>query len=221
MTAIFLALAIGSCMVWLELTRATPENIPELRDGDVVLHTSGSGQSLAILMATRSLYTHMGIVHITRHGPVIVEAASVVMQTPLKDWIKRGRWGRLTILRKKELSPQKADEVVSHAASYVGRLYDPYFSMGTDRIYCSELVWLAFKEAGIKVGKIEKVGDLALNSMPVKKVIEQRWKKYPACHAQKIQNFPECWEKILEGTIVTPASIADDTQFGSVYSNYF
>lgn len=217
---LFAVLAGVVLLTLVQCTKASSESV-SFQDGDIVLQTSGSGQSLAISIASQSLYTHMGIVQMTSNGPVVIEAAATVMQTPLQAWIDRGRWARLTVLRKSDLSTVKANQIVKNALSYSGRPYDVYFSDGSDRIYCSELVWLAYKDAGLSVGEMQKVKELSLNSAPVQKLIEQRWKNHPFCKSGKAKDFESCWQKIMNGDIITPVSIAKDKQFSTIYSNYY
>lgn len=217
---LLLAIFVGcDVFIWAKFTRASAEGI-SFQDGDIVLQTSGSNQSLAILMATQSIYTHMGIIQMTKNGPVVIEAAATVKQTPLFTWIQRGQWGRLTVLRNNEISQMKASQIVKNALRYSGRPYDVYFSEGSDRIYCSELVWLAYKDAGMNVGKMQKISELSLNSAPVQKLVEQRWKMHPSCKLGKAREFKSCWQKIIDGKIITPVNIAKDPQFSVVYSNY-
>ncbi|UDF02895.1 YiiX/YebB-like N1pC/P60 family cysteine hydrolase [Asticcacaulis sp. AND118] len=54
--------------------------MPDLRDGDLIFQTSRSQQSKAILVASRSLYTHMGIVKHTSSGWMVVEAVGPVKE---------------------------------------------------------------------------------------------------------------------------------------------
>ena len=94
----------------------------------------------------------------------------------------------------------------------------PYFDK--ENIYCSELVYYAFKD-GIseEIGVVEGIDDLNLDNMFVKKLIKQRWKNYPQCRG-KIDSFEECYSIIIEQELVTPASVANDKRLKTIYSNY-
>ncbi|OIN87964.1 MAG: hypothetical protein AUJ12_00045 [Alphaproteobacteria bacterium CG1_02_46_17] len=207
--------------IFLMVSWADLDDLPKLQNGDIVLHTSDSSQSLAIGLATGSLYTHMGIVHVNGEKIDVIESASVVEPIPLKEWIERGRLGRLTILRLRDISPSQSDQIIKNALVYEGRPYDGFFTMLEDKMYCSELVWRAYKKSGLKIGTLEKTGDLSLNSAPVRKLIEQRWSRYPLCSSNKEKDFESCWVRILEEDIITPVSIATDPKLDVVYSNYF
>ena len=67
----------------------------QLRDGDIIFQTSRSEQSTAIQKATRSQYSHMGIVFLRNGTPHVYEAIKTVQYTPLRKWVDRG----LTILQ--------------------------------------------------------------------------------------------------------------------------
>lgn len=100
--------ASGALGLWLQQTRVTAADLPPLRTGDLVLE-SGSSQTKAIAFASRSLYTHVGLVEIDAQGrPFVVEAARTVQSTPLAKWIERGTAGRITVKRVRNLSDEDA-----------------------------------------------------------------------------------------------------------------
>lgn len=67
--------------------------------GDIVFHTSLSSQSIAVQAATRSPYSHMGIV-LMKHGkPYVFEAVQPVKYTPLQAWLDRGKNKRYVVKR--------------------------------------------------------------------------------------------------------------------------
>jgi len=55
----------------------------QLRDGDIIFQTSRSEQSFAIQKATRSQYSHMGIVFFRNGSSHVYEAINTVQYTPL------------------------------------------------------------------------------------------------------------------------------------------
>jgi hypothetical protein len=71
----------------------------EPRNGDIVFQTSRSSQSLAIQLATKSPYSHMGIVYIREGRPMVFEAIQPVTLTPLGEWIARGERGHFVAKR--------------------------------------------------------------------------------------------------------------------------
>lgn len=192
---------------------------PPLRNGDLVFQTSTSSQSSAIFVATGNSYTHMGIIKDSPSGFVVIEAAGVVRETPLQDWVNRGLLNRVALYRDEKLTDEQSQAILSSAGKYYGRAYDIFFSFNNQAIYCSELPYLAFGEAGIAIGRVQKVSDLNFDNALVKKIIEQRWQRHEECMAENY-DFEQCYDHILKQSLVTPASIAEDKQFARIFSNY-
>lgn len=163
----------------------------------------------------------MGIVELDTTGKAFIEEATgPVKLTPLDDWIKRGLGGRIMIKRLEGLQPQQAKDILSAAHKYDGLPYDIFFLPDKEHIYCSELVRLAFKEgAKIEVGKIQTVRELDVDGFVAQRLIKRRWTKHPFCQAAS-ETFETCYPKILNQTLVTPASIAQDPQMKTIFSNY-
>ncbi len=215
-------LAAGLLYGWLGLTSVNAADLPPLKDGDIVFQYSKSSQSLPILLASRSVYTHMGVVEVTGGaGPVVIEAISPVKVTPLDEWIDDGRGGRITIKRDASLTQEQAGAILAEARKYLGLPYDFFFLNGRDEFYCSELVHVAYGEgAGISLGKIQKVKELDLDYAPVRSLIEQRWQRHPLCRNGQKQSFDDCYQTILEQELVTPASIAHDPKLATIFTNF-
>src|SRR5262245_816721 len=70
-------------------------------NGDVVFQTSRSAQSVAVQLATKSPYSHMGIVYLSDGKPFVFEAVQPVKLTPLDAWIERGEDGHFVAKRLK------------------------------------------------------------------------------------------------------------------------
>ena len=192
---------------------------PPLQDGDLIFQTSTSGQSSAILFATANFYTHMGIIKNDGKNAVVIEAAATVRETALADWVSRGVFRRVAIFRDVSLTPEQAKRVLSSAEGFYGKPYDIFFSLENDAIYCSELPYLAYKAAGIAIGKLQKISDLNIDNFLVKRLIARRWQRHAEC-ALRQYDFEKCYNYILNQDVVTPASIANDNQFKKIYSNY-
>jgi hypothetical protein len=62
-----------------------------LKNGDIIFHTSLSKQSIAIQKATKSKYSHCGIVFIEGKDTFVLEAIEPVQYTPINKWIARGK----------------------------------------------------------------------------------------------------------------------------------
>lgn len=195
-------------------------DLPPLKNGDIVFQESSSSARDAIMLASASPYSHVGIVEIDGSGrPMVIEAAKQVRSVPFDDWMRRGVGRRITIKRVKGLDEEAAKQAVERAHHYLGRPYDLFFYETRDQIYCSELVYAAFKEgANISVGREEKVGDLNIDTAAAQRLIKKRWKAHPLC--QTASSFKSCYRLILDQLLVTPASIARDPQMELVYTSF-
>jgi hypothetical protein len=190
---------------------------PVVRDGDLVFQTSGSGQSTAIMAATGSPFTHMGLV-VHRDGrPFVIEAFRKVEVTALDAFIARGDGQRIAVFRDQTLTPDQIDAIVSEAEGYVGAPYDPWFTFDDQSIYCSELAWIAYRAIGRDIGTLQKVSDLDLSSKAVGELIGSRWRSHPHC-AELDQSA--CLRTIVDQVLVTPASIAADPRFKLIYTDW-
>jgi hypothetical protein len=166
-------LSLFACLVFgLPAPAAEP-----LRDGDLVFHTSRSAQSLAIQRATHSAYSHMGMVFLRNGKPFVLEAVATVRYTPLAQWTARGAQGKYVVKRlKAPLPAQRSDALRAAAEKYLGRPYDLYFEWSSARIYCSELVWKAYRDAlGVELGARQKLRDFDLSDAAVKAKMRERY----------------------------------------------
>lgn len=202
--------------------RAASGTLPALKTGDIVFQNDADEQGLAIMLATASPYTHVGLIEIDSKGrTMVVEAVGPVRTIPLERWIGNGTGKRITVKRLKGLTEADARRAVARAHVYDGRPYDQFFYETRDKIYCSELIYAAFKEGPeIDVGTVERVRDLKVGNEAVRAVIEDRWTKHPLCQKGPNRKFEACYQAILDQTLVTPASIARDPKMETVYSNF-
>ena len=212
-------------LVALALLIALParaEDLPDLQRGDVIFQNSRSAQSLAILLATDSPYTHVGIVDFDPDGnPVVLEAVRTTRETPLADWVTQGEDGDVAVYRMDGLTEAQALAVTDAARSHFGKGYDPYFYRTEDVLYCSELVHIAFRDGmGAALGKVERLGDLNLDSAAARGLIEERWQSHPACADGKAQDADSCLALIRDEPLVTPQAVAEDGRLQLVWSSF-
>lgn len=150
-----------------------------LRDGDIVFQYSGSMQCAAIAQATRSPYTHCGIVFLEGGRPMVWEAVGPVLKTPYRDWVKHGVNGHAVVKRLKDAAPLSAEHLAAMKAEgekEMGRPYDIWFNMDEERIYCSELVWKIYERgAGLRVGTVERFGDMDFSGAEARRVLKERF----------------------------------------------
>ena len=221
-SAFVLAMACGAGFIWLNVTTVGAASLPPLKTGDIVFQDSGGGQGMAIMLASRSVYTHVGLIELSPDGtPLVVEAVGPVRTVPLDQWIAKGTAHRITVKRIKGLSEPEAKNAVARAHTYDGYPYDIFFHDTRDAIYCSELVHAAYLESsGRVVGRVEKVRDLSIDNSAARTLIEARWQNYPPCKVKGITTFDACFALILDQTLVTPASLARDPQMETIYTNF-
>ena len=152
----------------------------QLQDGDLIFQTSQSSQSKAIQLATRSKFSHMGMIYIKDNKTYVFEAVQPVKITPIKEWINRGKNGYYIVkrLRKSDkiLTPEVKSKMKHIGENYLGKDYDKYFEWSDQRIYCSELVWKVYKEAAnIEIGELQRLKDFDLSSKIVKQTLRARY----------------------------------------------
>ena len=152
----------------------------QIQDGDLIFQTSRSGQSKAIQLATKSTYSHCGIIYKIGNAFYVYEAVQPVKTTPLNAWIARGSGGKYIVKRLKKAAIILTTDVLKkmkvEGEKLKGKNYDMLFGWSDESIYCSELIWKIYKRgAGIEVGKLEKLSDFDLTSDIVKNTMKNRY----------------------------------------------
>ncbi len=169
-----------------------------LKNGDLIFQTSLSSQSKAIQLATKSKYSHCGIIYLEGSSFYVFEAIQPVKKTPLDKWIKRGQNGKYVVKRLKNadqvLTPATLAKMKRAGDKFNGKDYDLTFEWSDDKIYCSELIWKIYQRAaGIEIGKLAKISTFDLSSEPVKQKMKERY-------GDKIP---------MDETVISPAAIFD------------
>ena len=180
----------------------------ELKDGDIIFQTSLSNQSKAIQLATKSKYSHCGIIYKNGKDFYVFEAIQPVTTTPLSKWIARGENEKYVIKRLKNadsvLTPLNLKKMKEVGNKFKGKDYDLTFEWSDEKIYCSELIWKIYKKAtGIEVGKLEKLSDFDFTNSAVKSKMKERY-------GPKIP---------LNETVISPAAIFDSENLVTVTTN--
>lgn len=152
----------------------------KIQNGDIIFQTSKSSQSKAIQLATRSKYSHMGIIYEKDGNFFVYEAIQPVQLTPLSKWIQRGEKEHYVIKRlrnaDKIITPPVLSKMKQIGQQFKGKPYDIYFEWSNDKIYCSELVWKIYKEAtGIEIGELETLSDFDLSHQAVQVKMKERY----------------------------------------------
>lgn len=146
-----------------------------LKEGDLIFQKSQSAQSSAIVEATGSEWSHVGIVIKNQEQWSVAEAIQPVTITPLLTWIQRGKNQEFKVFRYPELKDSMIPALYTLLKKNLGTNYDIYFEWNDERLYCSEFVHKVFRElTGSGVGQIQKMKDLNLEGPAVKELIRIR-----------------------------------------------
>ncbi len=180
-----------------------------LKNGDILFQTSKSDQSKAIQIATKSPYSHCGIVHIQKGKIFVFEASTKVKHTKLSRFLAKGEGGKFVVKRLAKSDSLLTDENLAKLKTagkrFEGLPYDAYFDWGDDRIYCSELVFKIYHDGlNIALGTKQTLKDLDLSHPAVQAKLKERY-------GDKIP-----WNE----SVVSPASQFDDPDLIEVYNNY-
>jgi hypothetical protein len=201
-----------STLVACGQARAEPMSLAAVKsalaDGDVIFQESESRQSAAIKAATRSRYSHVGLVFGVAEGkPYVLEAVQPVRTTPLEAWIRRGAGAHFVLMRARERpAKHEAAELRREAERFLGRAYDLTFDWSDERIYCSELVWKVYERAwGVRLGEPEPWRALNLDDAKVRALAKKRLGKLPDPEAPvvtpvRILEAPQL-ERVLTGEL--------------------
>ena len=154
----------------------TESSEDEIQNGDIIFQTSHSKQSRAIQIATKSRYSHCGIIYKKDSEFMVFEAVQPVKLTPLETWISRGENKKYVIKRLKDadkkITNKSLKKMKSVGEKFMGKNYDFTFGWTDEKIYCSELVWKIYNRGlGINIGKLQKLGDFDLSNPIVKNVL--------------------------------------------------
>lgn len=126
----------------------------EFKEGDILFQISKSNQSPLIQLGTMSKWSHCGVVIEKGDKLYVLEASSVVKLTPIKEWIARGRGG---VYHKRRVFDE---EVKIKYKQYLGIPYDLAFKFDNGKYYCSELVYVIYRDQlGKELCKPKKVRD--------------------------------------------------------------
>ena len=179
---------------------APPDYEPQ--KGDLVFQSLPRNAVVnAIEGATESPYSHCGIVARQENRWVVLEALHGVEVTPLREFLVRGRKQGFAVCRLKEEHQKHVPKTINAAREMLGRPYDSRYRMDDEKIYCSELIWKAYRKVtGTELGKPVQLKTL-------------KWGPYrPVIEALEGGPVP------LDRMMITPADLARAKQLKLVYA---
>lgn len=159
---LFVTLLMTACIERHDTVVLTGQE--EFREGDLVLRCGYGAESRVVTEASHSIYSHIGILHRDAVAGqwMVVHAVPGESEGDEPEWLKaeplaafyayeravRGAWMRVDC----------HDSIASQAAAYalekVGRKVEfdnDYLLADTSRLYCTELVWQAYRHQGIDI----------------------------------------------------------------------
>ncbi|HSV43882.1 MAG TPA: YiiX/YebB-like N1pC/P60 family cysteine hydrolase, partial [Candidatus Bathyarchaeia archaeon] len=126
-----------------------------------------------------------------------------VKKTPINEWIARGIRDEFTVVRLREEYQDMIPVMIQAAQAYQGRPYDIQYEWDDQKIYCSELLYKAVRDAsGMALAEFERLGDM--NWQPHEKIIrELSGGKLP-----------------LDRLMITPDAIAFSDKVRTIFSSF-
>jgi hypothetical protein len=175
------------------------------RAGDVIFQSLPHSRVVnAIEGATGSPYSHCGIVAQEDGAWMVYEAFGPVGPSPLAAFVARGRGEAFAVYRLREAHQPLVPAVLDSVRRFQGRPYDERYRLDDDaeKIYCSELIYLAYREAtgGEALGREVTLGELRWQ--PFRQVIERIEKGPPP----------------LDRSFITPRDLARASQLERFYT---
>lgn len=142
---------------------------PEFRDGDIIGESETSSVPMTSFFeaATASRYGHVAVVLKVNNNWVVYEETPPKAQvSSLQNFLKRSQ-GPYSVIRRNQLLNGAQYGLLKAAAQEIVNKGVPYNHSQTQHqgyLNCSEFVRLIFSQAGIAVGKLERVQDLNLKT---------------------------------------------------------
>jgi hypothetical protein len=145
-------------------------DLTALREGDIVFIETESFQSKFVKLGMLSVWSHCGIAVDTPEGVQIMEADTMVRILPVQKFVDRSIGGKYIIKR----PAQQLSEPINKE-KWLGRWYDLKFSFENEEVYCSELVWLIYKEQGIELCPPIRIDEHIMVRLPImQRALEER-----------------------------------------------
>lgn len=184
----------------LIFSRCTVSDYP-FKEGDLIFQDAQSSQCMAIELATGSQYTHVGLLFQENGTWVVYEAVQPVKVTPLEKFKKRGQNEHFVVKRSKDSVPVSL--LKTYCEKELGKNYDIYFNWDNKEIYCSELAWKAYRNAGSTLCQTRPLSDYQLTHPIVLDIMKQRYG----------ENIP--WDEQM----VAPSDLFSSPLLETIYSN--
>lgn len=173
------------------------------KEGDMIFQSLPFGELTKVIEGvTNSPYSHVGLLVKKNNVWYVREAIGEVKDTLLYLWVLRGRGDSFAVFRLKEPYQKSIPKMMKKSEAFLGCPYDFHYGLDDEKIYCSELIFKAYKYATHKnLGKLVRLKEL--NWKPHEKFILSIENKIP-----------------LNREIITPQDLSEAKELYLVYSNY-
>lgn len=115
--------------------------------GDILFQSLEENEVITMIEgATGSPFSHCGIVVRSGERWLVLEAIGPVRETPLRSWISQGRGDEFAAYRLKPEHRKHIEGMIAAARGMIGRPYDIQYDFDDTRIYCSELIFKAYRQ---------------------------------------------------------------------------
>ena len=177
----------------------------EPQEGDILFQPLPRVELVrAIEGMTGSPYSHCGVVVREDGKWLVIESIGQVRKTSLFRWVLRGRRGRSAAYRLKEPYQRHISQFINELYPFLGRPYDWGYRMDDEYLYCSELIYKAYRNAtGEELGVLVKLGDMD-------------WKPFEGT-IRKYEHGPPP----LDREMITPRHLSEAEQLEKVYGGDF
>lgn len=142
-------------------------------EGDIVFQALPDSNLHALISgSTHSPFSHCGVV--TRLGGefMVLESRGPVREIRLEDWIANGGEAGFAAYRLRPGLRGEIPKFIAAARTFLGLPYDYRYRFSGEAVYCSELVFKAFRAAtGHSLGRLCKLRDL--DWQPYQEIIQQ------------------------------------------------
>ncbi len=138
-----------------------PDNTVTFQDGDIIFQSLSGDLPQHISGITQSPINHCGIVVVEKGNIFVIEASSDVCKTPIEEWVQRGKGKKFALMRMKGIETWQEKRVVQEAFKFLGHPYDFQYRWDDEKIYCSELVYKAYKRGiGVLLGNLKPLKEM-------------------------------------------------------------
>lgn len=210
------ATAVVVVAAWLLSGVSFDRGMKDWRDGDIVVQESKSVPVLPAFTNGDSLPVHIGVVRVTEAGPVVIEARETVVETPLADFVARGKSRAYAVYRVEGIDAGRGAQVIAAAKARLGQPGDFFLDETPDNLYSSELVRLSFAAAGITLGETARLRDLVKERPQVVARFMGRWSESRPCKRRYLDH-DQCWGLVGSYEVIPPQSIVADARVKRIF----